>query len=172
MMAACAVEVQVPDGKGGEKTFCLTKPGLLLQALCDTCPLFASMIWDLVTAPSDRQEQYLQKLEQYMQCRERAYNDTDPKPKLHYLAHADGEVDCFPLERRHKTGINHGSHASSQDGLSWSRHILARNLLEQVSRFQELPAEQEWWRREGWLLHREETCAQEETPQESWMFGA
>ena len=51
VMDACAIKMLVPDGKGDKNPFCVTKPGLPLQVLCDNCPQFASMIWDLITAP-------------------------------------------------------------------------------------------------------------------------
>ena len=66
-----------------------------LVAMCSASQAWVNFSKNRVTT----KEQYLQKLAQYMQMREEAYSETPPKPKGHYLAHLDGEVDCFPLER-------------------------------------------------------------------------
>ena len=54
LLDACAVEVRVPSGAGEEIPFCFVKPARRLQVICEHCPLFASMLWDLITAPSNR----------------------------------------------------------------------------------------------------------------------
>ena len=111
-----------------------------LVHMCSACKAWVDFSKSRVIS----KEEYLAKLAKYMDSRERAYSQTPPKPKLHYLAHMDGEVDCFPLERRHKGGINQGTQMTSQDPLAWSRHVLSRSMLQQAARFKDFPTEQSY----------------------------
>ena len=105
-----------------------------LVAMCEAAEAWVSFSKRRV----DSKEFYMEKWKLYSRARERAYSGTDPKPKLHFAAHCDGEVDCFPLERKHKLSLLHGTHAVSRDGLKWSKHILARAMLHQISKFLEI----------------------------------
>ena len=97
-----------------------------MNAMCE-----AALAWVAFsrrrTLPKAR---YLQLLQRYMACRQLAYPEVDPKPKLHYASHLAGEVDCFPLERKHKQGILHGGRAVSASPLAWQRHVVVRGLLD------------------------------------------
>ena len=50
LLDATTVELKGPTTKGGEASFVLAKPGRYLQVLCDNCPGFKTLLWELVTA--------------------------------------------------------------------------------------------------------------------------